>query len=343
MQYELKTQVIEPSRHTFTHIKKRLGDRPASRYEEASIAIQPKENFHFRPTWAPDKELYDPAYSEYKLADPDAFQDPRHYYYTPYVTNRSTLHEAFGKTLDYVESRELFAKTSPQWRDLMAQAMLPMRHYESGAQLVFSMATRFSYGSTVSQCMVFSAFDRIGLAQLISRVGIALGGGTADLLTEVKSTWTDAPHMQGLRRYVEEALVEEDWADSVVAYDLADLLIYGLMYRELDEAALMGGAGAYSLIVQHLTTWFADQRKMLDALYAAWLADEEHGERNREVFSAQVNARFGQAVEAVGAIADHMDTLVDGIQARAALDRVAEQTRTYYTDLGLDLEPAAAE
>ena len=37
MQYELKTQVIEPQRQTFTHIAKRYGDKPASRYLEGSI------------------------------------------------------------------------------------------------------------------------------------------------------------------------------------------------------------------------------------------------------------------------------------------------------------------
>ena len=53
MQYELRTQVIEPPRKTFTHLVTRYGDRPASRYEEGTIDIQPKENFHYRPLWDP--------------------------------------------------------------------------------------------------------------------------------------------------------------------------------------------------------------------------------------------------------------------------------------------------
>ena len=32
MQIELRTQVIEPRRNTFTHVSNRYGDRPASRY-----------------------------------------------------------------------------------------------------------------------------------------------------------------------------------------------------------------------------------------------------------------------------------------------------------------------
>jgi len=47
VQYELRTQVIEPPRKTFTHLVRRYGDRPASRYEEGSVDIQAKENFHY--------------------------------------------------------------------------------------------------------------------------------------------------------------------------------------------------------------------------------------------------------------------------------------------------------
>ena len=49
MQIELRTQVIEPERKTFTNLAKRFGDRPASRYEEGSIDVQSVANFHYRP------------------------------------------------------------------------------------------------------------------------------------------------------------------------------------------------------------------------------------------------------------------------------------------------------
>lgn len=336
MQYELKTQVIEPRRKTFTHLAKRYGDRPASRYEEGTIDLQATENFHYRPTWAPDKELYDPAYSEFKLTDPYSFTDPRQFYYTPYVTARSSMHEAFGKTLDYLDNRELLAKLPQSWRDMMAQVFLPLRHYESGGQLISSGAARFGYGTTITQCCAYAAFDRVGLAQLISRVGIALGGGTADLLADAKTAWMDDAALQGLRQYIEEAMVEPDWADSMIALDLADQLIYGVMYRHLDEAALLGGAGAYSLIAQHLSGWFSDQRRWLDALYKAWLADGEYGATNKAAFERIVNAKLPQATQAVAALAGRIDELV-GADAAPAVGTTAQSIRDALTGLGLQL------
>ena len=97
MQYELRTQVIEPPRKTFDHLVRRYGDRPASRYEEGTIDIQAKENFHYRPLWDPTHEIYDEAYSAFRLTDAYSFTDPRQFYYAPYVTSRAAMADAVGR------------------------------------------------------------------------------------------------------------------------------------------------------------------------------------------------------------------------------------------------------
>jgi len=69
VQYELRTQVIEAKRKTFTNLVDRYGDRPATRYEEGSIDIQATTNFHYRPLWDPGHEIYDETYSALRLTD----------------------------------------------------------------------------------------------------------------------------------------------------------------------------------------------------------------------------------------------------------------------------------
>ena len=110
MQYELRYQVIEPKRAAYQNLVDRFGDQPASRYLEATMDVEPRENFHYRPTWAADRELYDPRYCALRLADPYQFTDPRQFYYTPYVTSRAALHHEFGQTLGYLEERDLLAR-----------------------------------------------------------------------------------------------------------------------------------------------------------------------------------------------------------------------------------------
>ncbi|MFC4942880.1 phenol 2-monooxygenase [Pseudonocardia sp. GCM10023141] len=305
MQYELRYQVIEQKRQSYQNVIDRFGDQPASRYLEATLDIEPRENFHYRPTWAQNRELYDERYSALRLTDPYTFTDPRQYYYTPYVTNRAALHDEFGKTLSYLEDRDLLARMPAGWRAVLASVVVPLRHYESGAQLITVAGARFAYGTSLEQCCTFAAFDRIGNAQMLSRVGIALGTGTADVLTTAKQEWLDSEHLQPLRRLVEEIMIVEDWAEGVLAVDIVDSLIYPLVYSGLDERALLEGAGAYSLFAQHLSTWFSDQRRWLDALVGAWRDDPENGTSNQEHLArieATWRPRAEQAVDALSAV-----------------------------------------
>lgn len=326
MQYELRQQVIEPLRPTFTPLIKRYGNRPATRYEEGSVDIQPIENFHYRPLWDPAHEIYDETYSVLRLTDPYSFTDPRQYYYTPYVTHRAALHEAFGKTLDYVAGRQLLDRLPADWRAVVADVLLPLRFYESGAQLLLVNGARFAYGTTVEQCLSYAAFDRIGNAQLISRIGIAFGGNTDTALAPTKQAWLGAGHLQGLRRLVEELLIEPDWAAAMIAVDLTDQLLYPLLTGHLDEAALLSGAGAYSLVTQHLATWFADNRKWVDALVAAWLADDGHGAANRQALREMTGRYLPRAAEAVTAFAAGIDERISADAVTAVTAAAADLT-----------------
>lgn len=329
MQYELKTQIIEPLRPTFDHLVARYGNKPASRYLEGTVDIQAKENFHYRPLWDPAHELYDENYSALKLTDPYSFLDPRQYFYMPYVTNRASLHEAFGKTLEYVGDHNLFGRTPQAWKDLIAAVVIPLRHYESGCQMIYSNGARFAHGTSISQCCTYEAFDRIGNAQIISRVGLTLGEQSADVLNAGKALWMDAPAWQPLRKTLEQILCEKDWATSVIASDIIDKLLDTLIYRHLDEEAIVGGAGAYSLLAQHVAGWYAEHRKWTDAMVKAWFADANTGAANKAAYSAVIQTWMPRAVEAASALAAYADSIVDTGAAAAVAARAAEITAEF--------------
>jgi phenol/toluene 2-monooxygenase (NADH) P1/A1 len=304
MPYELRYQVIEPKRQTYQNLIDRFGDQPASRYLEATMDVEPRENFRYRPTWTQDRELYDPRYCALRLADPYQFTDPRQFYYTPYVSSRAALHDDFSKTLGCIEERDLLARLPAGWRALLAAVVVPLRHYESGAQLISVAGARFAYGTSLEQCCTFAAFDRIGNAQLLSRIGIALGGGMAAELTTAKAEWLDGTHLQPLRRLTEQIMVTEDWAEGMLAVDFVDSVLYPLLYQRLDQRAAPGDGGAYSLLARSFSSWFADQRRWVDALTAAWRDDPVHGTANRAELDRIEATWRGPAEAAVAELAD---------------------------------------
>jgi len=323
MQFELRTQVIEPKRKTFTNLVERYGDRPASRYEEGSIDIQAVENFHYKPLYTASRDVYDAEYTAFKLTDPYSFLDPRQLYYAPYVQSRAAMNDAIVKTIEYVESRDLLQKLPAGWDAIVGEVLIPLRHWEAGAQLVSIEGSRWAYGTTIDQCCTYAAFDRIGNAQNISRIGIVYSEGHDHALTAAKEKWLTDPALQGLRRLIEETLAGDDWAKKILTVDLADRLLYPVMFTHLDEAALIGGGGAYSLVAQHFSSWFADQRRWLDHLVKTWFADEQYGASNKAAFDEVLASRWAQVVEAVTDVAAALDARVEtgavaSVEANAA-------------------------
>lgn len=334
MQFELRTQVIQPQRKTFQHLIDRYGDRPASRYEEGTIDLQATANYHFRPLWGPEKEIYSPDYSVLKLTDAYTFTDPRQYYYAPYVTARADMHEAFGSTLSYLEKRGMFERLPGQWRSLFAQVTLPLRHYEAAGQMINSHAARFGWGTTITQCAAYAAFDRVGNAQILSRAGISFAGGTAESLAEAKALWLDDEAFQGLRKLMEETLVQRDWGIGLVTLDVVDQLLYAVFFTHLDDAAIGAGAGSFSLVASHLTDWFNDQRRWVDALYKAWVQDQELGAANAAELSGIVSAALSAGEAALAPIAAKADEFV-GADCAGALTAAVASVRDKFTALGI--------
>lgn len=322
MQFELRTQVIEPKRKTFTNLVERYGDRPASRYEEGSIDIQCVENFHYKPLYTP-RDHFDVDYTAFRLTDPYSFTDPRQFYYAPYVQSRAAMNEAFVKSVDYVESRDLLQKLPAGWDALVGEILVPLRHWEAGAELVHIEGSRWAWGTTIDQCCTFAAFDRIGNAQNLSRIGIVYGEGHDGALAVAKEKWMADPALQGLRRLIEEVLTDGDYAKSLITVDLTDRLLYPLMYTFLDEAALTGGAGAYSLLAQHFASWFTDQRRWVDHLIKCWFEDPTYGAANKAAADEVLAGRWNQLVEAVTDVAAAVDARVNvgavaNVEANAA-------------------------
>ena len=310
MQFELRTQVIEPKRKTFTNLVERYGDRPASRYEEGSIDIQCVENFHYKPLYTP-RDHFDVDYTAFRLTDPYSFTDPRQYYYAPYVQSRAAMGEAFAKSIDYVDSRGLMTRLPSGWEAVIGDVLIPLRHWEAGAELVHIEGSRWAWGTTIDQCCTFAAFDRIGNAQSISRIGIVYAEGHDAALIAAKDKWMKDASMQGLRRLIEELLIENDYGKSLLALDLTDRLLIPLMFTHLEEQALTSGAGAYSLLAQHFAVWFSDHRRWVDHLFATWYADPTYGDANKAAANELIGRRWNQLVEAVIDIAAAVDARID--------------------------------
>ncbi|MDE2371210.1 MAG: aromatic/alkene monooxygenase hydroxylase subunit beta [Burkholderiales bacterium] len=263
---DLRTVSIKPLRHTFDHVAKRIGgDKPATRYQEGTFDLQATHNFHYRPTWDPDHEIFDPRRTAIVMADWYAFKDPRQFYYGTYTQARARQQESTEANFEFVEQRGLAAALPDAVRRMAIELLLPLRHLAWGGNMNCAYICAYGYGTGISQPHIYQAMDQLGIAQFLTRIGLLLDEPEA--LDRAKLQWLQDPKWQGLRRYVEDVFVVKDWFEVFVAQNLVlDGLIYPLVYEHVvDDVLTMKGGTAVAMLTKFMTEWHAETAKWVDA------------------------------------------------------------------------------
>lgn len=279
MQIDLKTVQIEPKRKTFDNIVRRFGDKPASRYQEGSYDIQAKENLHYRPTWAPAQELYDPAISKIQMADWDCFKDPRQFYYSTYTLTRARQQEAIEGAFNFVESRKLNVGLPQDVLETALGILLPLRHAAWASNQNNMLITGYGFGTTFTQPCLYQGMDALAAAQYLSRTGILFGG--VDALARGRSAWLESDTWQPLRRLAEDTLAVRDPAEVFVAQNFVlDGLLYPVVYGTIIDGILAArGASAVSMLTQFQVEWYAESSKWVDSVLKTMAGESEANAR----------------------------------------------------------------
>ena len=296
MQIDLRTVSITPLRQTYNHIADRQGgDKAASRYIEATMDVQANANFHYRPTWDPEHELFDATRTALKMKDWYALKDPRQLYYGSYTQARARLQETAEADFDFVESRGLAERYDDAARRTALDFYLPLRHVAWGANMNGAFMAAYGYGTAITQPCLYASMDQLGIAQYLSRLGLLLG--QQGDLEAAKQAWLQAPAWQGLRRLVEDSWVMKDWFELFVAQHVVlDGLLYGLAYKEVDSALSNQAGPTVSMLTRFQAEWIGDHVKWVDAVLKTAAAESAE---NKALLSQWARAWRERALEAL--------------------------------------------
>lgn len=312
MQIDLRTVTIKPQRQTFDHLARRFGDKPASRYQEGSYDIQAAENLHYRPTWDPDQQIYDPSITRIVMKDWYALKDPRQYYYNTYTIARARQQEATEANFSFVESRGLADSLPDALKDVVLRVLVPLRHAAWGANMNNAFICGYGYAAVFTQACMFHAMDHLGIAQYLSRLGLLLG--ETEALEEGKRAWLESDVWQPLRRYVEDCFVVRDPFELFVAQNVAlDGLLYPLVYeRIVDDFLSPNGASSIAMLTQFMSDWSGETKKWADAVLKTAAAESEHNRAILREWAGKWAARAAAALLPVvqQALGAHADTVV---------------------------------
>lgn len=330
MHIDLRTVSIKPLRQTFDHVARRLGgDKPASRYQEGTLDVQATSNFHYRPLWDPEHQIFDATRTNVKMADWYAFKDPRQFYYGTYTLARARMQEIAEGDFDFVESRGLASAMPEATRKLALEVLLPLRHLEWGANMNNAYICAYGYGTAITQPCIFQAMDHLGIAQYLTRTGLLLEDETC--LDDAKDAWLLDGKWQELRRYVEDTFVLKDWFELFVAQNLVlDGLLYPLVYQHIDNALSSQGGPTVSMLTRFQTEWYAETSKWVAATIKTAAAESED---NKALLSQWTKQYRDKALAALKPLARH----ALGDQTDAVMAELVEEFNTRAAKAGLAL------
>lgn len=329
MSIDLRTVSLKPVRQTYGHIARRFGDKPASRYQEGTYDLQASANFHYRPTWDPERELFDAKRTAIRMKDWYALKDPRQYYYGAYTIARARYQEIAEAGFDFVESHGLVDDMDEGLRQRALQLLIPLRHVAWAANMNNAAIGAYGYGTAFTQAAVYHSMDHLGIAQYLTRIGLTLNGDPS-VLDAAKSAWMEDARWQGLRRYVEDTLVLSDPFELHLAQNLVlDGLLYPLAYDIFTTDILSAKGGtAVAMLTRFMSDWFDETRKWVDATIRPVVAESEENHRQ---LRAWLDCWSPRAIDAVVPLVQ----LTFGDDADAVMRSLREQFEARLEKSGL--------
>jgi phenol hydroxylase P1 protein len=332
MNIEIKTSTIEPIRHTFDHVAARIGgDKLAPRYLEGTLQLQSEANFHYRPMW--DQEgfnLYDPRRTAVVMADWEVFRDPRQFYYGSYTIARSKQQDAVERNFAFIDKRGLLASMSTESLHKAAEFLLPLRHYEWGANMNNGFSASLAYGSMLNVPMTFHTMDRLGLAQYLTQIGLQFGQGTDIMVERARNAWLEHAQWQPLRRYMEDLFVERDWFEVFIAQNVAaDGLLFPLAYVRFPDSLKEFGT-TLAVMIEFFVDWHAETSGWVDSVIKIAAAESDE---NKALLSGWYRKWRDRAVEALGA---PIEAAFGSDEGAIALRAAVEALDVRVQRLGLD-------
>lgn len=302
MTLEIKTSNIEPIRNTYGHIARRFGDKPASRYQEATYDTAALVNFHYKPLWDPDHDLNDPRRTAVQMEDWYVLKDPRQFYYGTYVQNRAQMQDKAEGNFSFFEKRNLSDRLPAEVVEKCVRFLLPLRHAEQAANLNnMHCSASTNYCTALAQATKFEAMDRLGNAQYFSRIGLALDGNQGSTLVEAKEHWMTDEALQGLRALCERILTVKDWYETFIAQNLVlDTLLNDLYYRQFDAWLSANGGQDILILMDFMQSRLVDSQRWVDSVVKLSMSESE---ANKTLIKAWVSEWRIAAQEALSPLA----------------------------------------
>ena len=328
MSVEIKTSSVSTIRNTYSHIKRRFGDNPATRYQEASYDIEATENFHYKPLWDPEKTLNDPRRTAVKMEDWYAISDPRQFYYGAYVGSRAKMQESAESNFKFCEKRNLISRLDENIQQNILKYLVPFRHLNQSGNMNNSQIAGDAIATTVAQPHIYQAMDHLGIGQYLSRIALMIDGNTGTALNTSKAFWMDDPIWQPMRKLAEDSMVVKDWFELTLLQNLLiDKVLFSYAYEAMDEWFDEMGARDIGMLTEFMRDWNKDTTRWIVSVVKTAVAESDFNKITIQAWVDHWEPQVFSALEPVALATVGKETLLKiQTELAATLKKVGLQT-----------------
>lgn len=321
-QFQTGSELIKPIRNTYKYMSGLKVKRPTT-YDEATYNLEPKENFHYRPLWNPEFNIFDERLTQVKCEDWEQFRDPAKLYYATYCYSRADFQSRIKGQFEAAERYGWFKQMDPAFVDTIREFLPVLRHFIFGESVAFMYVGRAAVGTAIEQCASYQCYDELGTAQLLTRICLELEEQCPTILKDGKQKWMEDEKYQKLRALTERLMVTWDWAEALIATNLVlDLIVYPLFFEEMTAVAMENGAMGYAAFSQFFMEMVEYERNYSTALVKMLIADRPE---NKDVIQSYVNKWLPEVIEAIEPTLAVFDLPRKGPDGKEALQRVLQQ------------------
>jgi phenol hydroxylase P1 protein len=214
---------------------------------------------------------------------------------------RAKQQDAVESSYQFVESRGLLDQMPDSLKEIVCDVLMPLRHVAWGGNMNNCNIGAIGYGTAFTAPAMFHAMDQLGVAQYITRLGLAIG--ETAVLDKGKQDWLEQPQWQVLRRFVEDTLVLTDPFELFIAQNYAlDGLLYPLIFETfMEQQVTQQGGSAVAMVTSFMNDWFNDSARWINAVIK--IASDE-SDANKQLISRWVKEWAERAEQALAPVAD---------------------------------------
>lgn len=278
--------------------------RPPGEYEELSTGIQWYGDAVSQTnvgSWRQDSTVI--------KADWDAFRDPSGMYYRNYIVGQDNAERSLDAVFEVARDADFVSGIGEAWRTDLVTLVGALSHAEWGTAMAHQHVQRFALSPTVACCAQLQVMDKLRSAERSLEWFDLIHPDGEDLISEA---WMNSQALQPLRKLLEEILIVQDWAEVIVAVNIA---LLGIMQPFQREVFVRGGRANADFVTAALGAAFGKDGSRHAAWGDAFIKLTQTEESNATAVSDWLERYVPDAVAAFEALAAALP--VGGIAAEA--------------------------